>query len=543
MGFALESVYRKMVRFSYTSFDRIVIRGHDRALQAPAGFAWWCRTLRPDGPITDSWLASLARRFHEGVKNFAAEHHVPIVTAHRNMDKFQTAAEYRSKMTTSEGVYLILRARETASTYVSRTPYQPNPTGPDSPDYRTLIRRIGWVDHYYFYLVDRFWGPISIRFSSHPPFNVTVYLNGNRWLAAEATARGLKIATTDNSVVRCDDPTALQAIADSLDHRRLQSVCDHWVYRLFPVLTREERLKSFFRYRWFLHQVEMSHNMVFTNPHKLTETLERHVDLNRRHLHPRSLKTIFRNTPYGCYQRHIAVSVRHAFGGLTVLSAQYGDTRLKQYNNHQRTFRTEACVNDTTDLGVNKALENLERLRQRLLALVGQFQQAQAAVLDTTCHRGELTALAQPGKVNDVTTPGIKLENERIMAVLSALPQLAHRAEGFRSADVRPIVQQSLSTEYTPPQANYDLRKLRGKGLLERIGDTRRYRPTAHGLRVAVLLAKLREQLLHPLLAAIHRKRPRPKPRRPLAQPDSTYFRVAQALFDLCDHLALRPAA
>jgi hypothetical protein len=540
MGLALESVYRKMVRFAYSSFDRIVIRGHDRALQAPAGFAWWCRALRPDGPITDAWLGSLARRFHAGVKRFAAEHHVPIVTAHRTMDKFQTAAKYRKQMTTADGVYLILRARETAPTYVSRPPHEPNP---QDPHYRTLIKRIALVDHYYFYLIDRFWGPIAIRFSSHPPFNVTVYLNGNRWLAAEATARGLTIATTDNAVVRCNDPPALQAIADSLDHHRLRSVCDHWVYRLFPVLTREERHQSFFAYRWFLHQVEMSHNMVFATPSKLTATLERHVDLNRRHLHPRSLKTIFRNTPYGCYQSHIDVSVRHAFGGLTVLSAQYGDTRLKQYNNHQRTFRTEVCVNDTTELGVNKALENLGHLRHRLLDLIGRFQQAQIAVLDTTCTRGELTALAQPGQVNAVATPGIKLENERVMAVLSALPQLAASPAGFRSADVRPIVQQRLGTPYTAPQTNYDLRKLRGKGLLDRIGDTRRYRPTPQGLRVAVLLVKLREQLLEPLLASIQRKHPRPKPRRPLSPPDSTYFRVAQALFDLCDDLALRPAA
>ena len=284
--------------------------------------------------------------------------------------------------------------------------------------------------------------------------------------------------------------------------------------------------------------------MVFTNPRKLTETLERHVDLNRRHRHPRSLKTIFRNTPYGCYQRQIAVSVRHAFGGLTVLSAQYGDTRLKQYNNHQRTFRTEACVNDTTDLGVNKALENLDRLRQRLPGTPRASSSRPRSQSSTPpVIAASSTALAKPGKVNDVATPGIKLENERIMAVLSALPQLAHRAQGFRSADVRPIVQHSLSTPYAPPQANYDLRKLRGKGLLERIGDTRRYRPTAQGLRVAVLLAKLREQLLQPLFAAIRRKRPRPKPRRSLSEPDCTYFRVAQALFDLCDHLALRPAA
>lgn len=538
MDFALESPYRKLIRFSYTSFDRIVVRGHDRALQAPAGFLWWCQRLRPDQPITDAWIGSLARRFHEGAKNFASENHIPVVTAYSGMDKFETAAEYRAKRTKPTGVYLILRARETATTYRSVVP-----RNAQDSHRRFIIKRRGFVDQYYFYLVDPYWGPIAIRISSHPPFNVTVYLNGNRWLAQEAVRRGLNLATKDNSVVRCDDPEALQAVADSLTHDRIQSVCDHWVYRLLPALTREERIRSFFRYRWFLYQVEMSHNMVFRNATKLTETLERHVDLNRRTLHPYSLKTIFDSSPAGRYKKPIEVSVRHAFGGLTVLSARYGNTRVKQYNNHQQTLRTEVCANDTTDLGVNKAIENLPALRRRLLQLITQFQQAQAAVLHTSCNRGELAALAKPGQVNQVATPGIKLENERIMAALAALPQLAHQPDGFRSADVRPIVHDSLRTDYTAPQANYDLRKLRGKGLVDRIDDTRRYRLTAEGLRVTVLLCKLRDQLLCPLLSIARRKRRTPRPRRPLAEPDRTHHSIAEALFRLCQQLALEPAA
>jgi hypothetical protein len=540
MDFALESAYRDMIRFSYTCFDRIVVRGHDRALQSPSGFAAWCRVLAPEGPITDAWIGSLARRFHEGVARFAGEHGIPVVTAHRTMDKAETAARYRSKMTAASGVYLILRARETATTYVSRTPHNADP---DASSYRTIIKRIGFVDHYYFYIVDCYWGPISIRFSSHPPFNVTIYLNGNRCIAAEATTRGMKITTADNSVVDCDNLQALQDIADALSSQQIQSVCDHWVYRLFPVLTREERIKSCFHYRWFFHQVEMSHNMVFRDPRELTETLERHVDLNRKHLQPYSLKTTFRNAHSGPYDKKMDVSVRHAFGGLTVLSAQYGDVRVKQYNNHHQTFRTEVCANNTHDLGVNKAIENLPSLRQRLLQLIAQFQQAQVAVLNTTCGRGELTALAKPGKVNDSSTPGIKLENERLMALLHALPQLAHHPEGFRTADVRPLVRQSIATDYATSQANYDLRKLRGKDLLQRVGKTHRYRFTPHGLRITVLLNKLREQLLDPPLATIQRPEGLPEPGHPISAPDSIYFRIAGGLFDLCDHLALCAAA
>ncbi len=47
----------------------------------------------------------------------------------------------------------------------------------------------------------------------------------------------------------------------------------------------------------------------------------------------------------------------------------------------------------------------------------------------------------------------------------------------------------NVGTPYASPQANYDLRKLRDKGFLERIGDTRRYRPTSEGLRIAVAVA------------------------------------------------------
>ena len=461
------------------------------------------------------------------------------------MDKFETAAKYRAKMKKPSGVYLVIRARETAPTYDSREPRQST-----HPNHRNLIKRVGFVDQYYFYRVDPYWGPISIRFSSHPPFNVTVYLNGNRWLAAEAVRHGLVVETKDNSVVRCSDPTALQALADGLDPRQLRAVCDHWVYRLFPVLTREERNRSFFSYRWFLHQVEMSHNLVFKDARTLTKTLEGHVDLNRSLLHPYSLKTIFRAKPHGSYKRDIAVSVHHAFGGLTVFSAQYGQTRIKQYNNHQQTFRTEVCVNDTTDLGVNKSIDNLPSLRECLLQLISRFQDLQSqaraqqkCVVSTEYHRGDLTALAKPGQVHRTTTPGIRLENERTLAVLTAVPQLVHYPGGFRSADLRPIVQAALGTDYSPSQANYDLRKLRGKRLVEQIPASRRYRLTSEGGRVAAFLSKLREQILAPVLGPILSRRPPFPPRRPLPPKDHTQLLIVRALFDLSDQLALRPAA
>jgi hypothetical protein len=52
-----------------------------------------------------------------------------------------------------------------------------------------------------------------------------------------------------------------------------------------------------------------------------------------------------------------------------------------------------------------------------------------------------------------------------------------------------------------PRQASYDLKKLRGKGLVERVAKSRRYAATEPGLRTMAALGIVREQVLKPILA------------------------------------------
>jgi hypothetical protein len=53
--------------------------------------------------------------------------------------------------------------------------------------------------------------------------------------------------------------------------------------------------------------------------------------------------------------------------------------------------------------------------------------------------------------------------------------------------------------DYRLGQLRYDLAKLRAKGLVERVGTSRRYRFTPQGLKLGVRLVKLRTRLLGPL--------------------------------------------
>ena len=55
---------------------------------------------------------------------------------------------------------------------------------------------------------------------------------------------------------------------------------------------------------------------------------------------------------------------------------------------------------------------------------------------------------------------------------------------------------------YGPRHAAYDLKKLRGKQIVRRIGQTRRYEPIPSGLRAITALLVLRDKAIKPLLAA-----------------------------------------
>ena len=56
---------------------------------------------------------------------------------------------------------------------------------------------------------------------------------------------------------------------------------------------------------------------------------------------------------------------------------------------------------------------------------------------------------------------------------------------------------------YTRGQLRYDLAKLRGKGLVERVAGTQSYRLPAEGYRIAVLYLKLFHRISAPLTAGI----------------------------------------
>lgn len=78
---------------------------------------------------------------------------------------------------------------------------------------------------------------------------------------------------------------------------------------------------------------------------------------------------------------------------------------------------------------------------------------------------------------------------------------LSPSPDGFSSAQLAAKVREITGDLYTPRQAAYDLKKLRGKDFIRHAARRPRYAPTARGLRAMAALTVLREKVLKPLLA------------------------------------------
>jgi hypothetical protein len=114
-----------------------------------------------------------------------------------------------------------------------------------------------------------------------------------------------------------------------------------------------------------------------------------------------------------------------------------------------------------------------------------------------------LEQLPLGSQIGSTRIGGVDLNKPRIRAVLQAVLALAPAPGGFTVAQLAAKVQQQTGqtdADYTTRQAAYDLRKLRGKDLVVKPGQSRRYHAPPQALRAITALLVLRDQVIGPLL-------------------------------------------
>ena len=119
-----------------------------------------------------------------------------------------------------------------------------------------------------------------------------------------------------------------------------------------------------------------------------------------------------------------------------------------------------------------------------------------------------LDQLPRPSRVGKVRVGGVDLNNPRMRTLLAAVLALAPSPLGFSVSELTAkITSTSTYRAYTRRQAAYDLKKLRAKRLITKLGRSRRYTVEPRALRAIAALLILRDQVVIPLLAGVRSPR------------------------------------
>jgi hypothetical protein len=488
-------ILREHVTLEVESIDRMYLNVYVPRLQTEGGVASFFRHHRGHPSASSALMQPISKAFIRGIEAFAAQAGVPLLTFAPGQDKDAVMAEHLARFSRQEGVVFIGKAQE--KTRVFRTEKRKNPrTGQPYP---WLVRSTALVNQYYFYCVDRDFGPFFLKFCSYFPYTAKLCLNGHEYAKRQLAQRGIAFEALDNGIRSCADPRRLQALCDGLSAAKLDTLLRKWLHRLPHPFTATDR-RAGYRYDCSILQAEFSLTQVLDQPRTgrlfFEAVIRENLDLGR----PDQVQLIFgrrvtRRTP-GRFRTRVLTD-----GVTPSLHIDYKRCRIKQYHKEGQALRTETTINDARDFALGKRLGNLAALRQVGFQANRRLLDVQRLSHDCALGEATLQQVERPQVVAHQRVPALRFTDPRVQALLSALVVFRLLPAGFAAAEFRqhgaPLLGLTPAT-FPTGRVTYDLRRLRLHGLIARIPKTHRYHVTPFGLRLALFVTRVQARLFRP---------------------------------------------
>jgi hypothetical protein len=539
----LSKRYEDLLSGSYDCVDRIVLNAYFRMGHDAGGFRLWWRALTgSDDTLENTYLMRLAGRFSRRIRGYAKANGLPVIDCSAGERKHDIAEEHLAKTKITHGLFLILVGRAQA------------PVWDVSANHHIERKKpMPYVNHYSFHILDPDWGHITIKISGHPPFPAQVMLNGHEYVACQARRVGIHFTKEGNCFTHISDAAGLAKIADTLSDEqtigRLSQACERWIYTtcLCFALDLEEQKQSGFHYQYSNYQVEYSRNLIFNIGAQMDQVFQALIDRSRVRLDLKTVRTILGYKRRPKYRKRKKTStewevvVEKPAYDLTIFKLHCGKLTLKIYTKGERVLRIEVVVHNTEELRCGRSLEKFPHIVAQANGILGRFMDALSCIDQCFIADTMLEQLPAPSQVGKTKVGGIDLNKPRMRWVVEAVVALSPSPDGFTASglasQVRALSRQSES-EYGARRAAYDLKKLRGKKIVQRIGQTRRYESISKGLKAMAALVALRNQAIKPLLAAAQELQPSRGAQNPRAL-DTHYDTIRTAMRGVFQELGL----
>ena len=531
-------LFGDLLAFVYHCFDRIVIYGYLSGLSRPERVVNFFRLVVGIPVISKEILRQRTADYQNWVEAFARNHRIPIEWAEKGMRKEDHVLPWQRRMvrTDTYGVYFILKSMEQGPSFRVTVPKYPT----KDPNYRILARQRSRFTHYYFYIRDETLGPMVMRVASFLPFQAAYYLNGHSFIEQELSRAQIGFRKNDNAFLAVDDVTALQAAADRLSPDIIRKRLDYWTLILGPKFSAKERkLLNLSRF-YAIAQIEYCRNFIFKRHFPIRKLFERSCELGLWRLTADKITEIFGTRLNRRMRGKLATVIDRIEHGHHAFRAYFKNAFLKQYEKFATFLRNELVSNNLADFQLRKGLDHLDAVRERFQAITSRFAGFQAQWLNVHVDFPLLQRLALPITVGSVRYPGIKIHDPRVIRLLEVLLHGGTHVGGWTAKRIHHAVLTTFhlsETAYGLNQLRYDLRKLKGHGLLQRDGSRYAYRLTPKGVQVALLFLFFHKRLCGPLAHSRFHHRPSAR-HQPPSKLEAAYHRADAAIQRVVDLLA-----
>jgi hypothetical protein len=539
--FAMElftKLFGDLLLFVYHCFDRIVIHGYLSGLSRPEQVVHFFRKVVGIPVLSKEILSQRTADYQNWVEAFARNHSIPIEWAEKGVRKEDYVLPWLRRMTkrNAYGVYFIFKSMEQGPSFRVSVPKYPT----KDPNHRILARQRSRFTHDYFYIRDEVLGPMVMRVATFFPFQTTYYLNGHNFIERELNRAQVGFRKNDNAFLAIDDVAALQAAADRLSPDIIRERLDYWTLILGPKFSVKERKRVKLSRFYAISQIEYCRNFIFKRNFPIHKLFERGCELGLWRLTAHKITEIFGARLHRRLPGKLATVIDQIEHGHHVFRAYFKHAFLKQYEKFATFLRNELCSNNLNDFGLKKGLDNLDAVRQTFKVITSRFAGFQAQWLNVHVDFPLLQRIALPITIGSVRYPGIKIHDRRVIRLLEVLLHGGTHVGGWTAKEIHQSVRTTFGLSersYGLNQLRYDLRKLKGHGLLERDGSRYAYRLTPKGVQVALLFLFFHKRLCGPLANSRFHHRPDPQ-HRPNSRLEAAYHRADKAIQNIVDLLA-----
>jgi hypothetical protein len=531
-------LFGDLLTLVYHCFDRIVIHGYLSSLSRPEQVVYFVRQVLGIPVVSKEVLRQRTDDYRDWVEAYARNHDIPMEWAEKGLRKedYVLPALRHMEKRGLYGVYFIFKSMEQGRTFRISVPKFPT----KDPNHRILAPQRSRFTHYYFYIRDEVLGPIIVRVASFFPFHATYWLNGHSFIERELQRAGVGFHKNDNAFLAVDDTAALQAAADRLRPALIRKQLDYWTLILGPKFSKKERGQMNLSRFYAIAQIEYCRNFIFKRHFPIHKIFERSCEIGLWRLTANRISEIFGVRLTKKLRGKLATVIEQIEHGHHVFRVNFKNALLRQYEKFSRFLRNELLSNNLADFGLRKGLDHLDDVRRKFQEITGRFAGFQAQSLNVHVDFPLLQRLALPVTKGAVRYPGIRLQDVRVIRLLEVLLHGGTTVGGWTTKQIHQAILtafQLSANAYGLNQLRYDLRKLKGHGLLQRDGRRYAYQLTTKGVQVALLFLFFHKRLCGPLANSCFHHRADPS-HQPESKLEAAYHKADNAIQQIVDLLA-----